>query len=336
MIKEYFCHATIVIGSSQCGKTTFINALRERFRNRRRYLSINFDPSKKEELDMNIGTEFDYYLNNYGPKKALPEYMNHLLDRENLLQDIISGKNVKYLLFEMPSEIDVLYRVGALPRLINILQSVNCSICIAFLLDAQQVCDPFKFVGAYLYSMSKVAILNVPHINILTKCDLLNENEINCINQLCLNEDEKIVDYIPSVNPSLHRLTCETFSLINSSNFGRFLQFDISEKASILQIIEILDAQLGYIQNDTEEEEEFFDQRIEFFEKIPEEEYGEFNDGIPAEEVYEKANFEDDDLDDDDNAIFDDTVKNIEELGEPKESEESEQEKWEKMLNEFN
>lgn len=310
---NHSCHATIIIGNNQSGKTTFINELCEYFRSIKRYsCTVNFNPSKIEDYDINIGTEFTSYLDEYGPKRALAVYMDKLLEEGNWIEEKLSSKNVKYFIFEMPNEFDILFGVGALPRLIEILRTIGCRICIAFLLDAQFACDPFQFVGGYLYSLSNIGILDIPHINILTKCDLLNEDQIKSLNKLCLNDDDELMEYIPSVNADLRRLTCETFALIRGSNFGRFVQFDLTDQASLLQIVEIIDASLGYVQSDDYEEEE------ENIEEI-------------MNEMRDQENNESGE--DDENAIYDHTVKTIEELGEPKEDELTEQEKWYRMLN---
>lgn len=258
---QFSCYATLVIGAEQSGKTTFINHILDNFDTKRSACAVNMDPSTEKSFDFSIidireSCDFKDYLKQYGPKNALPTCMEFILQNEEWFDRCIFSKNVKYMLFYMPSEMDILLRVGVLPRLIQILHSVNCNVCIANLLDSQFVLDPMKFVGGYLYSMSMVSQMNVPHINILTKYDLLNEGQIQDLNRLYLSDDLKIIQYVSSLNPRFQKITSKIYALIRNYNFGAFILFDVADQASIKQCIKILNDKLMYIQDKDDDEEE--------------------------------------------------------------------------------
>lgn len=47
-----------------------------------------------------------------------------------------------------------------------------------FLLDATFITDPAKFVSGALLSLSAMVQLELPHLNVLTKCDLADRAEV--------------------------------------------------------------------------------------------------------------------------------------------------------------
>lgn len=50
--------------------------------------------------------------------------------------------------------------------------------CAVFLLDATFITDPAKFVSGALLSLSAMVQLELPHLNVLTKCDLADRSEV--------------------------------------------------------------------------------------------------------------------------------------------------------------
>ncbi len=69
---------------------------------------------------------------------------------------------------------------------LNHLQSWNYNVCAVFLLDATFITDPAKFVSGALLSLSAMVQLELPHLNVLTKCDLADRSEV----RLMLAADE--------------------------------------------------------------------------------------------------------------------------------------------------
>ena len=50
--------------------------------------------------------------------------------------------------------------------------------CAVFLLDATFITDPAKFISGALLSLSAMVQLELPHLNVLTKCDLADRSEV--------------------------------------------------------------------------------------------------------------------------------------------------------------
>lgn len=46
-------------------------------------------------------------------------------------------------------------------------------------IDSLFIADPTKFISGVLCSLSAMVQLELPHINVLTKCDLVDEKELS-------------------------------------------------------------------------------------------------------------------------------------------------------------
>merc|ERR1719352_1844869 len=57
------------------------------------------------------------------------------------------------------------------------LQMMDFRICGVFCMECAFLCEPPKFISGSLSALSAMVNLELPHINVLTKCDLLQGDE---------------------------------------------------------------------------------------------------------------------------------------------------------------
>ena len=76
----------------------------------------------------------------------------------------------------VPGQIELYTHVPVMRQLVEQLHSWNFYVCGVFLLDAQFMIEPSKFVSGVLSALSTMVNLEIPHINIITKLDLLNKS----------------------------------------------------------------------------------------------------------------------------------------------------------------
>jgi GTPase SAR1 family protein len=57
----------------------------------------------------------------------------------------------------------------------NILENMGYRVCVVYLLESQFIEDRAKFFSGVLSAMSAMIQLELPHINVLSKMDLLGE-----------------------------------------------------------------------------------------------------------------------------------------------------------------
>lgn len=80
-----------------------------------------------------------------------------------------------YILFDMPGQIELYTHLQAGRDLVNLLQSWNFRICSVFLIDSQFMIDGPKFLSGTMAALSVMANMELPHVNILSKMDLLSK-----------------------------------------------------------------------------------------------------------------------------------------------------------------
>lgn len=96
---------------------------------------------------------------------------------ENTNDDMYLGEpDDDYILFDMPGQIELFTHLQMGKQLVNLLQSWNFRLCTVFLIDSQFMVDGAKFISGTMAALSVMANLEMPHINVLSKMDLLNKS----------------------------------------------------------------------------------------------------------------------------------------------------------------
>ena len=82
-----------------------------------------------------------------------------------------------YILFDCPGQIELYTHMPVMRQLCELLTTrFNFRLCAVFLLDAQFMVDGAKFLSGTMAALSVMANLELPHLNIVSKMDLLNKS----------------------------------------------------------------------------------------------------------------------------------------------------------------
>ena len=177
----------MVMGPAGAGKTTFCTAMIQHLQHSRRScFYVNLDPaasdfSYKPDLDIKdlITLEDVMEEMSLGPNGGLICCFEFLLQNLDFLTTAIEPLSEEYLiLFDLPGQIELYTHIPLLPRLVQHLGrsgSLNISLCAAYLLEATFVVDKAKFFAGTLSAMSAMIMLELPHVNILSKMDLVKD-----------------------------------------------------------------------------------------------------------------------------------------------------------------
>ena len=172
------------MGPAGAGKTTFCSALIQHLRNNRRScFYINLDPAAEDfvyEPDVDIkdliSLEDVMEELHLGPNGGLIYCFEFLLDNLDFLTDPLDSVTDEYLIIiDMPGQIELYTHVPIVPNLVRHLArgSLNISMCAAYLLESTFIADRAKFFAGTLSAMSAMLMLELPHVNILSKMDLV-------------------------------------------------------------------------------------------------------------------------------------------------------------------
>jgi GPN-loop GTPase len=177
-------YGTIIMGPAGAGKTTFCSGLIQHLRNNRRScFYINLDPAAEEfvyEPDVDIkeliSLEDVMEELHLGPNGGLIYCFEFLLQNLDFLTDPLESVTDEYLIIiDMPGQIELYTHVPIVPQLVRHLRggSLNISLCAAYLLESTFIIDRAKFFAGTLSAMSAMLMLEIPHVNILSKMDLV-------------------------------------------------------------------------------------------------------------------------------------------------------------------
>ncbi|KAI1379385.1 GPN-loop GTPase [Hypoxylon crocopeplum] len=114
-----------------------------------------------------------------GPNGGLIYCFEFLMDNLDFLTEALDSLTEEYLIiFDMPGQIELYTHVPILPALVRFLTrsgSLDIRLCAAYLLEATFVVDRAKFFSGTLSAMSAMIMLEIPHLNILSKMDLVKD-----------------------------------------------------------------------------------------------------------------------------------------------------------------
>ncbi len=77
--------------------------------------------------------------------------------------------------FRLPGQIELYTHIPVMQQLIAQLQQWNFRLCGIFLLDSQFLTDAAKFFSGVMTALSTMVTLELPHINVMGKLDLLDK-----------------------------------------------------------------------------------------------------------------------------------------------------------------
>ena len=78
-----------------------------------------------------------------------------------------------YLLFDCPGQVELYSHVSCFRSLADYLASHDVRACAVYCLDVQFAASPSKYVAGCLAALAAMVCLEMPHVNVLTKVDLL-------------------------------------------------------------------------------------------------------------------------------------------------------------------
>lgn len=178
----------LITGPAGAGKTTFCTALITHLQHTRRSaFYVNLDPAATTfaytpDLDIRDLISLDDVMEDpmsLGPNGGLIYCFEFLLQNLDWLAEAIDPLTEEYLIiFDLPGQIELYTHIPLLPELVRYLSRMgplNINLCAAYLLEATFVVDKAKFFAGTLSAMSAMIMLELPHVNILSKMDLVKD-----------------------------------------------------------------------------------------------------------------------------------------------------------------
>lgn len=268
---------TLVMGPAGAGKTTFCSALIQYLRLvKRSCFYVNLDPAAEDfayepDLDIKdlISLEDVMEEIGLGPNGGLIYCFEHLLENLDFLSEAIDPLSEEYLIIiDMPGQIELYTHIPVVPTLVQHLTrsgALHVNLCAAYLLESTFVMDRAKFFAGTLSAMSAMLMLELPHVNILSKMDLVKGTVPRRDLKRFIDADVTLLEEdgtaarggIPEfVDPaskdsvmageSFKKLNKAVAQLIDGSSMVKFLRLNVQDENSVGAILSYIDAAIQF------------------------------------------------------------------------------------------
>ncbi|KAI9239490.1 MAG: hypothetical protein BYD32DRAFT_411019 [Podila humilis] len=261
--------AQVVIGPPGSGKTTYCNGMYQ-FLNgmERKTTVVNLDPANETlpyPTDISIleliSLEDTMENLQLGPNGGIIYCMEYLADNMDWLEEKLKACGEDYIVFDCPGQVELYTHNDAMKRILNRLEKIGYRLCCVHLVDSHYCTDAAKYISVLLLSLKTMLQLELPHVNILSKVDLIetygrlpmsldfytNVADLSFL-QYHLNQDPFMARF-----QQLNQAMCD---LIEDFGLVGFETLCIQDKESVTKVIRAIDKAGGYVFGGLEEANE--------------------------------------------------------------------------------
>ncbi|EDQ89927.1 uncharacterized protein MONBRDRAFT_18837 [Monosiga brevicollis MX1] len=247
-------YAQIIMGPAGCGKSTYCYHMQQHLELAGRTAHvINLDPAAENfeypvawDIRDVISVEDVSETLHLGPNGGLIYCMEFLLQNLEVLDEALNYDD-DYILIDCPGQIELYTHLPLMRQLMDHLQSLDYKLVAVYLLDCQFIDDTAKFFAGVLSAMSAMLQLEVPHLNLLSKMDLLGEDRRRDLDDfLSADADMLLATANMYTTERQQRLNSAMANLIDDFSLVRFLPLDNTDEGNLEAILINTDHCLQY------------------------------------------------------------------------------------------
>jgi hypothetical protein len=180
-----------------------------------------------------------------GPNGALLYAMEFMADNMSWFTDQLETfVEDDYLILDCPGQIELYTHIPVMNRVADALKAYGFNVCAVYCLDALFVTDAAKLIAGNLTALAAMTHLELPHINILTKCDLADKAALE--KYLSPSGDTLLRELSASTGPRYRRLNEEMAKLLDDYDMVSFLPLDVTDEESIEVVLMHADHAMQY------------------------------------------------------------------------------------------
>ncbi|CAJ0573253.1 unnamed protein product, partial [Mesorhabditis spiculigera] len=250
-------YAQLVMGPAGSGKSTYCSTIYNHCVNAKRHvMCVNLDPACEQfnypaTVDVrdlisvsDVQEDEDLTL---GPNGALVFCMEYLVQNLDWLHEQLNEGEDDYFLFDLPGQIELYSHLPVMRQIVDALRSWDFHVCSVFLIDTQFVLEPAKFMGGALAALSTMVAIETPHINVLTKMDLLSESNKALVEEFIETDMRHLVDQDGHLWHEKHRKLTESIAtVLEEYSLVKFHCLDTTDDECIGDLLLIIDSTIQY------------------------------------------------------------------------------------------
>lgn len=234
----------LVMGPAGVGKSFYCKTMQDHGRNTKRSIHVaNMDPANETfeyepSFDIRDLVKLEDVMEDhgYGPNGGLIYCMEFLISNSDWLKDELDdfGED-EYVILDCPGQVELYSHLPIMHNLSKMLQMWGFRVVSVYLLDALFVLEPSKFIAGCMLSLSCMLQLELPHINIVTKCDIADKAKVAEI--LDADGTRMIQGYDRVSSGKLRKLSQAIGSVIDDYMIVSFVMLDVTDEESIEEVL---------------------------------------------------------------------------------------------------
>lgn len=270
-------YAIFVVGPAGSGKSTLTTGLEQHLRLMGRPVhAINLDPASehfeyKPSVDIRALISSDEAMEELrlGPNGALVFSLQFLLEQWEWFANEVGDYAEDYLLVDCPGQVEVYTHLPVMADVVARFVADGYRCCSLYCTDATLVNDAGGYISATLSALSTMFSLGLPHVSVLTKCDLLSETQRDRIDVFCSPGTEALAAVVESAHgrmlpvapgagaaaarprgalARMNDVQMALLRLVEDESMIRFIPLDLTdaENGTIDNVVEAIDTCTGY------------------------------------------------------------------------------------------
>lgn len=249
----------VVCGSPGSGKSTYCYGKHQLFSALGRPISIvNLDPANDSvpypcAIDISSLITIQDVMNEHhlGPNGGLLYCMEYLEANYDWLEDRLKelGSDA-YVLFDIPGQVELSTNHDSLKRIVEKLTKSGFRLAAVHLCDAHYVTDASKYISVLLLSLRTMLHLELPHVNVLSKVDLISKYgdlDFNLDFYTEVQDLSYLENALSTASPRFSALNMAMISLIEDYSLVGFETLAVEDKTSMLHLTRAIDRATGYV-----------------------------------------------------------------------------------------
>ena len=243
----------LVMGPAGVGKSSYCKTMQDHCRATKRSLHVgNLDPAAEYfayDVDFDIKDLVDVEEAmdelGYGPNGGLLYCMEFLLQNSDWLRDQLDEfADDDYIMLDCPGQVELYSHLPIMHNLAKQLTAWGYQVVSVYLLDALFVLEPSKFISGCLLSLSCMLQVQTPHVNIITKCDIADKEQIE---KVLDSEGAWMINTLDrQTSGRLKKLTEAVSSIVDDYMMVSFVMLDPTDEESIEEVMIKTDHAIQY------------------------------------------------------------------------------------------
>lgn len=254
----------LVIGPAGSGKTTYCNGMQQYLTLLgRKTVVVNLDPAN-DAVPYECAVDISELVSlqevqenlNLGPNGGLVYCLDYLESNLDWLQEkleaIQKGENT-YVLFDLPGQVEIFTLHDNLRQIVDtITNKWNYRLAAVHLVDAHLCTDPAKYISALLLSLSTMMHLELPHINLLSKIDLIEQYGELQFNLDFYTEVQDLSYLVQAMgndafSKRYQKLSLGLCEVVEDYGLLSFTPLAIEDKESVQHVLSLIDKANGHV-----------------------------------------------------------------------------------------